>query len=113
MLERLPGESRQYYTQAYLTNKNVQNVYNYNFWNAYQTLCLIHGNSSAFKVAIGNNNDIDDLKEAIPTHSMESQHRSESLTPVLTEQPDATSSFILLGIENLTAGIAGIQFQGN
>ncbi|EXX73338.1 hypothetical protein RirG_061200 [Rhizophagus irregularis DAOM 197198w] len=38
--------------------------------------CLIRGNSSAFKVAIGNKNDIDDLKEVIPTHSMESQHRS-------------------------------------
>ncbi|CAG8709631.1 19353_t:CDS:2 [Rhizophagus irregularis] len=33
--------------------------------------CLIRGNSSAFKVAIGNKNDIDDLKEVIPTHSME------------------------------------------
>ncbi|GET58538.1 hypothetical protein GLOIN_2v1768391 [Rhizophagus irregularis DAOM 181602=DAOM 197198] len=30
---------------------------------------------------------------------------------VFIEQPDATSSFILLGIEYLTAGIAGIQFQ--
>ncbi|CAB5205408.1 unnamed protein product [Rhizophagus irregularis] len=30
---------------------------------------------------------------------------------VIIEQPDATSSFILLGIEYLTAGIAGIQFQ--